>query len=49
MLVVMSVPPPVIHSTPYHEEPIIHTTPSESMGAYEKMDEFQDQFCDMKK
>jgi hypothetical protein len=31
---VMYVPPLVIHTTPYHEEPIFHATPSESMGVY---------------
>lgn len=43
----MSMPPPVIHTTPYHEEPIFHATPSESMGVYNKMDDFQDQFAEM--
>jgi hypothetical protein len=35
---VMYVPPLVIHTTPYHEEPIFHSTPSESTEAYEKME-----------
>ncbi|XP_050889596.1 uncharacterized protein LOC127094866 [Lathyrus oleraceus] len=49
MPVVMSVPPPVIHTTPYHKEPIFHATPSDNMGAYEKMDEFQYQFAEMQR
>ncbi|XP_050916729.1 uncharacterized protein LOC127131881 [Lathyrus oleraceus] len=47
--VVMFVPPPMIHTTPYHEEPIFHTTLSESMGVYEKMDYFQDQFTEIQR
>lgn len=39
----------MIHTTPYHEEPIFHAIPSESMGAYEKMEEFQDQLANMQR
>lgn len=46
---VMYVPPPVIHTTPYHEESVFHATPSESMGVYDKTDDFQDQFAEMQK
>ena len=46
---VMSVPPPMIHTTPYHEEPVFHATPSESMGVYDKIDDFQDQFAEMQR
>ncbi|XP_050897028.1 uncharacterized protein LOC127103830 [Lathyrus oleraceus] len=49
MPVVMLIPPSVIHTTPYHKEPIFHATPSESMGSYEKMDEFQDQFVEIQR
>lgn len=41
---VMSVPPPMVHDTPYVEEPVFHADQSESVGMYERMDEFQYQF-----
>lgn len=46
---VTSVPPPMIHITPYQEDPIFHATPCDSMGVYEKMNEFQDQLIEMKR
>ena len=36
---VMSIPPPVVHIMP--DDQINHTAPSEGMGVYERMDEFQ--------
>lgn len=41
---IMFVPPPVVHAAPYMEEPIFHADQSETVGVYEIMDEFQDQF-----
>lgn len=38
----MSVPPPVVHASPYMEEPIFHDDQSESVGVYERMYEFED-------
>lgn len=40
----MSVPPPVVHVVPYVEEPVFHSDQSETIGAYEGIYEFQDQF-----
>ena len=40
-------PPPVVHITP--DDQIYHAAPSEGMGVYERMDEFQEQFSAMKK
>lgn len=37
---VMSVPPPVVHVAPYVEEAISHYGQSETVGVYERMDEF---------
>ena len=37
-------PHPMVHTTPYNEELIFHTAPSEGVGTDERMDEFQDQF-----
>ena len=37
---VMSIPPPVVHITP--DDQINHAAPSEGMGVYERMDEFQE-------
>ncbi|XP_050876209.1 uncharacterized protein LOC127079898 [Lathyrus oleraceus] len=37
---VMSVPHPVVHTTPYNEEHIFHIAPSEGVGMDERMDEF---------
>lgn len=39
----------MVHVAPYVEEPIFHVDQSETMGAYERMDEFQDQFQAMQK
>ena len=44
---IMSMPPPVVHATP--EDQIYHVAPSEGMGVYERMDEFQEQFSAMQK
>ena len=44
----MFVPPPVMHTTP-HTGQSFHATPSEGMGVYERMDEFQDQFLEIQK
>lgn len=46
---VMLVSPPVVHVVPYIEEPIFHADQSETVGVYEMMDEFQDQFQAMEK
>lgn len=46
---IMSILPPVVHATPYVEETIFHVDQSESVGVYERMDEFQDQFQAMQK
>ena len=43
---VMSVPPPVMHITPLAKQNF-YAAPSEGMGVYERMDEFQDQFLEM--
>lgn len=45
----MSVPPLMVHATPYVEELIFHVDQSESVGVYERMDAFQDQFQAMQK
>lgn len=45
----MSVPPLVVHVVSYVEEPVFHTNQSESVGVYERMNEFQDQFQAMQK
>lgn len=45
----MAVPPLVVHTIPYVEEPIFHTDQSGTIGVYEIMDEFQDQFQAMQK
>lgn len=39
----------VVHTTPYNEEPIFHTAPSEGVVMDEGIDEFQDQFSEMRK
>lgn len=46
---IMSVPSIVVHAAPYFEEPIFHADQSETLGVYESMDEFQDQFQAMQK
>ncbi|XP_050896377.1 uncharacterized protein LOC127103140 [Lathyrus oleraceus] len=46
---IMSVPPPVVHTVPYVEEPIFHAGQSETVSVYERMDEFQAQFQAMHK
>ncbi|XP_050909228.1 uncharacterized protein LOC127123004 [Lathyrus oleraceus] len=46
---VMSVPPPVVHVAPYVKEPIFHADQSETVGVYERMNEFQDLFQAMQK
>ena len=44
-LAVMTTKPPIMHTIPYAEEQVYHgTAPSESMGIYDKMNDFQDQF-----
>ena len=40
----MSVPPLVVHVVPYVEEPVFHADQSETVGFYERIDEFQDHF-----
>ncbi|XP_050898654.1 uncharacterized protein LOC127105502 [Lathyrus oleraceus] len=47
--VVMSVPPPVVHTTPYNEENIFHVAPSEVVGVDERLEGFQDQFLEMQR
>ncbi|XP_050895263.1 uncharacterized protein LOC127101873 [Lathyrus oleraceus] len=37
---VMSIPPLVVHGAPYVKEPIFHVDQSETVGVYERMDEF---------
>lgn len=46
---VMSVPPLVVHVAPYMGESVFHADQSETVGVYERMDEFQDQFRAMQK
>lgn len=41
---VMVTPPPVVHIVPQVEDLIYHTSASENLDFYERMDEFQDQF-----
>ena len=49
-LAVMTTAPPVMHTIPYADEQIYHgTAPSESVGIYDRMDDFQDQFETMQK
>lgn len=45
----MSVPPHVVHVVPCVEEPVFHAYQSETVGVYERMDKFQDQFQVMQK
>ena len=47
--VVMFVPPPVVHTTPYNEENIFHAAPSEVVGVDERLEGFQDQFLEMQR
>lgn len=37
---VMSIPPPMVNDVLYVEEPIFHADQSETVGIYERMDEF---------
>lgn len=46
---VMSVSPPMVHAAHYVEEHVFHAEQSETLGVYERMDEFQDQFQAMQK
>lgn len=48
-IAIMSMPPPVVYATPYQEDHIYHTAPSENVGVDEKLYEFQDQFLEMQK
>jgi hypothetical protein len=41
---VMYVPHLMGRTVPYVEEPFLHTDQSETIGVYERRDEFQDQF-----
>lgn len=45
----MFVPSLVVHTTPYNEENIYHTAPSEVVGVDESLEGFQDQFLEMKR
>lgn len=47
--IVMFVPSPVVHTTPYNEENIYHAAPSEVVGVDERLEEFQDQFLEMQR
>ncbi|XP_050876219.1 uncharacterized protein LOC127079911 [Lathyrus oleraceus] len=49
LIVVMSVPPPMVHTTPYNEEKIYHAAPSEVVGVDERLEGFQDQFLEMQR
>ncbi|XP_050896210.1 uncharacterized protein LOC127102938 [Lathyrus oleraceus] len=46
---VIFIPPLVVHDTPYVKEPIFHADQSETVGVYERMNEFQDRFQAMQK
>ncbi|XP_050919754.1 uncharacterized protein LOC127137324 [Lathyrus oleraceus] len=46
---VMFVPPLVVHVVLYVEEPIFHADQGETVGVYERTDEFKDQFQAMQK
>ena len=46
---VMSVPPPVVHTLPRVEDTIYHSEPSEGPKVYEKVDEMKDQFLELRK
>ncbi|KAI5384904.1 hypothetical protein KIW84_071767 [Lathyrus oleraceus] len=46
---VMSVPPPVIHTFPRVEDTIYHFEPFEDPDVYEKMDGIKDQFLELRK
>ena len=41
---VMKIIAPVIHSMSYMNEPTYPTEPAESLGLFDRMEEFQDQF-----
>ncbi|XP_050889976.1 uncharacterized protein LOC127095310 [Lathyrus oleraceus] len=45
--IVMYVPPPMVHTTPYNEENIYHAAPSKVVGIDERLEGFQDQFLEM--
>lgn len=46
---IMLVPPPMVHVVPYVKELVFHADQSETVGVYERIDEFQDQFQAMHK
>lgn len=46
---IMYVPSPMVNATPYAEEPVFHGDQSESVGVFDRMDGFQDQFQSMQK
>ncbi|XP_050914788.1 uncharacterized protein LOC127129693 [Lathyrus oleraceus] len=46
---VMSVPPHVVHTTPYNEENIFDAAPSEVVGVDERLEVFQDQLLEMQR
>ena len=44
---VMTTVAPVVHSVPYLNEPTYPAEPAESLGLFDRMEEFQDQFQEM--
>ncbi|KAI5412501.1 hypothetical protein KIW84_057247 [Lathyrus oleraceus] len=46
---IMFVPPPVVHTLPRVEDTIYHSETSEGSDVYEKMDEMNDQFLELRK
>ncbi|MCI06050.1 hypothetical protein A2U01_0027105, partial [Trifolium medium] len=46
---VMTVPPPVVHTVPFGNEQIYHAEPSECLGVEGRMEDFQNQFQEMKR
>lgn len=47
--IVMFVPPLVVHTTPYNEENIFHTAPSDVVEVDERLEGFQDQFLEIQR
>ncbi|KAK2374985.1 hypothetical protein QL285_075910 [Trifolium repens] len=46
---IMTVSAPLVHTIPHENEPVYHAEPTESIGAYGRMDDFQDQFEEMQR
>ncbi|KAK2448950.1 hypothetical protein QL285_008189 [Trifolium repens] len=46
---IMTVPAPMVHTIPHENELVYQAEPTESIGAYGRMDDFQDQFDEMQR